>query len=91
MMTPADLMAALVKKWPLNATCWSQATDEIRDMSREARKMIGYSELIAINFRACNTPSEWNTNGIHSIVRFYKIMDHSQRAKFIADHASWLA
>jgi hypothetical protein len=89
-MSPADLMDALVKKWPLNATCWSQATDEIRDMSREAREMIGYSELHAINFRACNTPSEWNTNGIHSIVRFYKIMDHDQRARFIKDYGSLL-
>jgi hypothetical protein len=90
-MTPADLMAALVKKWPLNANCWSQATDEIRDMSRAAREMIGYGLLYAVDFRQCGSPADWNTRGIQSIVWLYKRMDHEQRARFIADHQSWLA
>lgn len=84
-MTPATLLARLEANFPPAATCWSQATDEVRDMARYCREALDLSELHAVNFRACKTPSEWNTHGNASIVRHYTKMTESQRVQF-RDH-----
>ena len=89
-MSPAELMIKLATSFPLDATCWSQATDEIRDMSRHARETLKYSGFHAIDFGHLTSPSEWNTAGIQSIVRFYTEMDHDQRTAFVDQHRSWI-
>lgn len=82
-MTAAQLAADLQKAFPINATCWSQATDEIRDMSRWAREELELGDDAAVNFRAIRTPAEWNAIGIGSIVGFFEQMNDRQRARFL--------
>lgn len=81
-MTPAMLARRLEANFPPTATCWSQATDEVRDMSRFCREALGLSELHAVDFARCKTPSEWNIHGNASIVRHYTKMTESQRVEF---------
>jgi len=87
-MTPALLQARLEANFPPTATCWSQATDEVRDMSRFCREALRLSELHAVNFGACKTPAEYNLFGNAAIVRHYTKMTESQRVEF-RDHFSF--
>lgn len=82
-MNTAQLAAALQSAFPVNATCWSQATDEVRDMSRWAREELELDEEHATNFRAIRTPAEWNAKGIESIANFFDMMSDRQRARFL--------
>lgn len=83
-MNAVQLAAKLQKAYPVNATCWSQATDEIRDMSRYAREELELGEEAALNFRAIRTPGEWNAKGIESIVNFFEQMNDRQKANYLA-------
>ncbi|WP_100961121.1 hypothetical protein [Bosea sp. FBZP-16] len=83
-MTADDLKAAILAKFPANATCWSQATDEVRDMSRWAREEIGLDEDAATNFRAIRTPDRWNAVGAESAARFFAQMSARQRLNYLA-------
>lgn len=83
-LTPEELRDAISEQFPPNATCWSQATDEVRDMARYARDgILGLDEFHAIDFRLLRSPAEWNTNGINGIIKFYEMMDDSQKQSFI--------
>lgn len=82
-MTPKQFEKRLTKSYPANVTCWSQATDEVRDMSRYAREILELSDLHAADFRAMRTPAQWNTEGVASIVAFYRTMSVSQRESFL--------
>lgn len=72
------------------ATCWSQATDEIRDMCRLARNMAGLSDEHAVNFRDLSTPSQWNKQGIAGILKFYRMLTPERQAEFCNDWAQVL-
>ncbi len=55
----------------MDATCWSQATDEIREISRMSRILLEEIDGIiveAVDFRAIRTPAEWNRKGRESIL-----------------------
>ena len=63
-------MNVFLDKFPADATCWSQATDEIRDLARIVREYYNdafldpksnYEGIQPVNFRAISTPAEWNT------------------------------
>ena len=75
--------------FPDNATCWSQATDEIRDLCYQTRLM--YNECVldvcesdagyveGLNFRSFTKPSQWNTQGKKFINKyFYKLPKYAQ-------------
>lgn len=81
-MTPAVLACRLEENFPPTAQCWSQATDEVRDMARYCREALGLSELHAVDFGACTTPAQWNIFGNAAIVRHYTKMTESQRVEF---------
>ncbi len=83
MKTPEQLRASLGALYPPSATCWSQATDEVRDLSRAARLMLGLKGAAAVDFRAIETPSEWNRQGIDSIVKWYAQMTTAQRIEYV--------
>lgn len=89
-LTPDELERKLSADFPKNATCWSQATDEVRDMCRRARVLAGVGEEGAVDFRAVKTPAEWNTLGIEGTVRFYGSLGESKRQEFCADFGHWL-
>lgn len=82
--SPLTLGLVLAAEFSPKATCWSQATDEVRDMCRDARERAGMPEDQAVDFRAFNTPSQWNTQGIAGIVKFYGMLAPEQRATFCA-------
>ena len=83
LITPEQLGAAIAAHYPPTATCWSQATDEVREMSRGAREVLSLNDDHAVGFRALATPSAWNTKGIESIVRFYDAMSDAQKRSFL--------
>lgn len=88
---PAEQLGlVLAAQFSPKATCWSQATDEIRDMCRMARNMAGLSDDHAVNFRAINQPSQWNTQGIAGIVKFYKMLTPELQTEFCNDWAQLL-
>jgi hypothetical protein len=74
-----------INQFPDNATNWSQATDEIRDLCRGCRE--SYNELVlnvvegekgyidALDFRSFKTPSQWNTEAKKMIRTLWAKMD----------------
>ena len=63
-----------LEKFPKNATNWSQATDEVRDMARTVRELLEEYEgviVAPVDFRAVKTPAEWNTEGREFILTDY--------------------
>jgi hypothetical protein len=85
-LTPAELRKKLEAKFPLDATGWDQATDEIRDLCRWGRGMLGLDEDHAVDFRELRTPSAWNTQGINGIIRFYELMSDDMKADYVQMH-----
>jgi hypothetical protein len=79
---PEDLHTFLTAEFPPDATCWSQATDEIRDMARWARKQLGLPESEAVNFRLAKLPSVWNSLGVTGVVAFFTRMNPDQRSEY---------
>lgn len=90
-MTAEDLKTAILAKFPADATCWSQATDEVRDMSRWAREELGLDEDAATNFRAISTPARWNKVGAESAAKFFALMNARQRLNYLARIEGFLA
>lgn len=84
-ISPEQLRQMLEQTYPVNATCWSQATDEVRDLCRYARNWLELDEEHAVDFRVLKTPSQWNTFGINGIINFYSQMSHSMQCDFIND------
>lgn len=83
-MAPSELRIVLERYFPRNATCWSQATDEVRDLARSARLMRALPESEAFNFRAATiNPSAWNSGGVDYIIEHYQQMPANVRADFI--------
>lgn len=90
-LSPEMLAKVLNEAFPATSTCWSQATDEVRDMCREARILAGVSEENAVNFRAFDTPSRWNQCGIEGTLRFYQMLDEQKQQQFCARFEHWLS
>lgn len=82
-MQPRELRAELERNFPPDATCWSEATDEVRDLSRYARQARYQIPGAALDFRQLNTPSDWNTKGINNIITHYEAMTEAQRTSFM--------
>jgi hypothetical protein len=89
MTTPERLDFVLTREFPRDTVSWVCATDEIRDLSRDARLLLGLSVEHAVDFGSLMTPSQWNTQGINSIIRFYVMMDATTRETFIKSHSHW--
>jgi phytoene dehydrogenase-like protein len=87
-------------KFPDDAKSWDEATDEIRDMSRIAKEYYNDMDLDLLededgalqplNFRAFNTPSEWNTKGKEYILSTYAKMSNNTKDQFIDRFQKWL-
>lgn len=80
------LRERLERNYPLSVTCWSQATDEVRDLSRHAREAAGVPIEQAVNFRSLESPAEWNSVAISSIITFFSMLSFSEQQKFLADY-----
>lgn len=74
-----------LKRFPKNATSWSQATDEVRDMARTARELLEECEGVIVepvDFRAVKTPAEWNTKGREFILTNFDRMADRTKERF---------
>lgn len=81
-----------LKNFPTDATCWSQATDEVRDLSRKSREYLEeYDDIVVepVDFRGINTPAEWNTQGRESILRNYDMMKPRTKELFFERFENW--
>ena len=81
-----------LEQFPADATSWSQATDEIRDLSRASRVMLNEYDGIqveAVDFTATRTPAEWNTLGGESIMRNYDLMRPRTQLLFFERFEDW--
>lgn len=82
-MNGAELRSVIEEKWPRDATCWCQATDEVRDMSRWAREALGLDDSHATDFYELKTPAQWNSVGVDSIISYFEQMDEETRAAYL--------
>jgi hypothetical protein len=81
-----------LERYPKDATSWADATDEIRDMSRESREILEDCDGIAVeavNFKAIRTPAEWNTKGRESILANFDRMSEYTKRDFYASFRDW--
>ena len=81
-----------LEQFPTDATSWSQATDEIRDISRASREMLNEYDDIqveAVDFTATRTPTEWNTLGRESIMHNYDMMRPRTQLLFYERFEDW--
>jgi hypothetical protein len=81
-LPPEELKRLTESQFPPQTTCWSQATDEVRDMCRAAREMAGVAEELAVDFQSLNTPSAWNSEGIAGMIKFYSMLNNDQQREF---------
>lgn len=89
-LSPEELHQAIAAHFPPNAVCWSQATDEVRDMCRGARELAKVPDEEALNFREFLTPAQWNTQGAAGTVRFYRMLGDKARADFCGNYGHWI-
>ena len=81
-----------LEQFPTDATSWSQATDEIRDLSRASREMLNEYDDIqveAVDFTTTRTPAEWNTLGREAIMRNYDMMRPRTQILFYERFEDW--
>jgi hypothetical protein len=81
-----------LERFPKNATCWSDATDEIRDLSRTSREYLEELDEVTVepvDFNACKTPSAWNTKGRASIIANFDKMRPATQERFYNRFREW--
>lgn len=92
-----------LEQFPDNATCWSQATDEVRYLARSAKEYYNEVDLNLssdeveagqgqqpLNFRAIQTPAEWNIKGKKYILEVFDKMSQQAKEQFFETHKYWL-
>lgn len=78
-------ISGYMKKFPSDAKSWSQATDEMRDLSRIARETISEQQgttVAAIDYQAIKTPAEWNKKSKAFVSKVYKKMTPATKNVF---------
>ena len=78
--------------FPKEAVCWSQATDEIRDLARTSREYLEELEEVIVeplDFRSYKKPSEWNTNGRDYILANFDRMNDQTKKAFYERFEEW--
>ena len=81
-----------LEQFPTDATSWVQATDEVRDLARASREMLGEYDDIkfeAVDFTATRTPAEWNTKAREAILRNYNMMRPRTQLLFYERFEDW--
>ena len=76
---------SFLSQFPDSAACWSQATDEVRDIARWSRETLEEKEGVIIeplDFYSFRTPSEWNTKGKQYALANFDRMKPETQQKF---------
>ncbi len=71
-----------LEQFPTNATCRSQATDEVYDLARTSREFLDEyddAKVEAVDFATLDTPAKWNSVCREAIWHNYDLMrPHTQ-------------
>lgn len=81
-----------LKGFPKNATSWSQATDELRDIAQISRVYLeDYDGIIVevIDFSGIWSPAEWNTKGREYILANFDRMSDDTKKRFYTHYQDW--
>ncbi len=81
-----------LEKFSKDATSWGDATDEIRDLSRESRQFLEECDEVIVepvDLKACKTHSEWNTKGRESILANFDRMHPETQQRFFNRFREW--
>lgn len=81
-----------LERFPKEAICWSDATDEIRDLARASREYLEEYEGVIVepfDFRSYKKPSEWNTKGRDYILANFDRMNDHTKKKFYERFEEW--
>lgn len=81
-----------LERFPKDAACWSQATDEVRDMARKVRELLEEYEGViveSVDFRAVKTPAEWNAEGREFILTNFDRMTDRTKERFYDYFREW--
>ncbi len=85
--------------FPKEATCWSEATDELREFSRAMRMAYNDENDLTegdakfekgLNFGSFKTPGEQNTKARGYIVSLTKKMSKKSLTEVVEKHSNWL-
>lgn len=85
-------LANYLERFPKEAICWSQATDEIRDLARATREYLEeYEGVIVkpIDFLMIKSPSVWNTKGRDYILANFDRMNDNTKKRFFERYGEW--
>jgi hypothetical protein len=74
--------------FPDNATCWSQATDELPDMYRWISA--DGARFPPVGRENCHTPAEWNQKYKAAIRAGYSQLNETDKEKFAQRFREWL-
>ena len=72
--------------FPVDATKWNQATEEIVDIANAIEDELG----INTNVGRSNTPSEWNTKHLDRIIKGYAKLNKEQRQSIHDRFRDWI-
>lgn len=81
-----DELKRLLDKFPNDATSWKDATDEVRDIARDARELLSELdniELEPVDFRLIKNPAEWNTKAKEFIFMAIEKMSKNTLKRFL--------
>ena len=81
-----------LEQFPINATSWAQATDEVRELARASREMLDEYDDIkveAVDFTPIRTPAEWNALGREAILLNYDMMRPRTQILFYERFEDW--
>ena len=81
-----------LEQFPIDATSWVQATDEVRDLAPASREMLDEYDDIkveAVDFTATKTPAELNTKAREAILRNYNMMRPRTQMLFFERFEDW--
>lgn len=91
-MNIRQALIAFLEKFPVDATSWADATDELRDLARAVRELLSEVDNVDVeplDFTELHTPSAWNTEARAYILEGFDLMsDHAKRF-FYDDFEDW--
>lgn len=81
------LRIALATAFPVAATRWGQATDEIKDMAVAAQDVLRVPADRRQNWMELTLPSRWNYAGVETVVSCYTEMTDDERRNYLKGFA----
>lgn len=81
-----------LEQFPMDATSWRQATDEVRDLARASREMLDEYDDVQVDsiyFPDIKDPAEWNTRAREAVMRNYDLMSPRTQLLFFERFEDW--